>query len=273
MAGNSIMLGDTRQLADVGQWIGANMAQLQRIVPEGRKAQLIAQSVMMACRKNDKLAESDPSSIIWSAIEAAHVGFPVNTNQQLAFLVPYKGECTFQLGWRGLADLAMQSPGVKSVLSRAVYEGDQYEVMYGTEDRIVHTPGTDDRTDDRKVIAVYAVIKYTNGGHDFEPMTRAQVEKIRASSPGKDSPAWREHWGEMARKCAMKRLLKRVPTNPVLDDAIDRDHRRQQGERVTMEGAIPTHAFNVPESRPTEPTPITLNDDVPESAGKVRGEG
>ena len=270
------MLRDSQQIESVGQWVGANMGQLQRIVPEGRKAQLIVQSVMMAIRKNDKLAESDPASIIWSAIEAAHVGFPVNTNQQLAFLVPYKGECTFQLGWRGLADLAMQSPAIKSVYTRPVYESDQYEVLYGTDDRIVHVPGNNDRTNDDQIIAVYAVIKYTNGGHDFEPMTRAQVEKIRKSSPGQNSPAWRDHWGEMARKCAMKRLLKRVPTHPVLDDAIDRDHRRQQGERVTMEGAIPASAFDVPPPReitdgPSPMSPADDADEIPMGAGGVRG--
>jgi recombination protein RecT len=42
-------------------------------------------------------------------------------------------------------------------------------------------------------------------------MTAADVEKVRQKANSKDSPAWRYHWNEMARKTVFRRAAKWLP--------------------------------------------------------------
>jgi hypothetical protein len=49
------------------------------------------------------------------------------------------------------------------------------------------------------------------GGKLARFLTKGDIEKIRNSSKSANSPAWRNWWGEMARKCALKRTLKDAP--------------------------------------------------------------
>ncbi len=54
-------------------------------------------------------------------------------------------------------------------------------------------------------------------------MNFAEIERIRSFSKNKDGLTWTEHWSEMAKKTAIRRLAKRLPMSTDLEQIIQRD--------------------------------------------------
>lgn len=81
------------------------------------------------------------------------------------FIVPYKNndtgqmEATFQLGYKGLIDLAHRSGELKSVQAHMVYANDEFEYQLGLEPALKHIPSMGDRGEKRCVYAVYHEIR------------------------------------------------------------------------------------------------------------------
>ena len=49
-------------------------------------------------------------------------------------------EAQFQLGYRGLIDLARRTGEITSVYAHEVYEGDEFEYSYGLDKDLKHKP-------------------------------------------------------------------------------------------------------------------------------------
>jgi len=129
------------------------------------------------------------------------------------YLVPIRNnkkgviEANFWIGYPGLIELAMRSNKVSKVWSRAVMKGDHYTVMYGTRDEIVHEPLGGDVVA-ANLTDVYACVQYKDGAVDFEPLTKEQVDLVRARARGANMPdsPWQTDYIEQARKTAIRKL-------------------------------------------------------------------
>lgn len=204
--------------------------------PEKHISRLVAQAGI-AYMSNNKLGQCTQLSFFEAMMCLAETGLSLSRQSGEAYLVPFadtqKGivNCTFMPGYRGLIKLAVQTGGVKDVYSYTVHEGDEFEVKLGTSPQIIHKPSFEvDRSNDTKITHVYAVIDTATGGQVFQVMTRAEVERIRKLSKAPNSPAWKNHWGEQARKTVIKRTLKTVPQSvsdkavSILERAIELDN-------------------------------------------------
>lgn len=114
----------------------------------------------------------------------------------------------FEPGYRGLIRIATTHPDVESVTATLVHEADEFSAEGGDSPRVTHrfNPFATDRGD---VIGVYASAQFTSGRMVHEIMSRAEIDSIRANA-GTDY-VWRSHFGEMARKSAVRRLTKYLP--------------------------------------------------------------
>jgi hypothetical protein len=83
------------------------------------------------------------------------------------------------------------------------------------------------------------VAKLQGGGHQFEVLSIADVEKARASSRarGADSP-WATHWDEMAKKTAVRRLFKYLPVSIELQKAVGIDEQAEAGLPQNLESFV-----------------------------------
>jgi len=71
-------------------------------------------------------------------------------------------------------------------------------------------------------------------------LPKADVEQIRRkSSKAPDSPAWKNYPGEMAKKCAIRRLCKTLPLTIEAREAIEVDDRRHHVIDVESEESKP----------------------------------
>lgn len=186
---------------------------------DDKRANQFATHVSILAQKEPKLKMCNPDSILAAMMACVHLDLMPNTPEQLAFLIPYKNksggfELQFQIGYKGMVELAYRSGQIVSIAAEPVFKEDQFKVLLGTERKIIHDPNYEiDRSKNfDNITHVYATAKLLSGEIAFDVMTRAEIDKIRDNSKARSGP-W-QTWPEvMAKKTVVKRLLKFLPTS------------------------------------------------------------
>jgi recombination protein RecT len=215
-----------------------------QIMPKHLDPERMIRIALIAVSRTPKLLECSPVSLLRASLESAAVGLEPNTPLQHAWLIPYYNrrgnggqggyEVQFQIGYRGLVDLARRSGEIKSIAAHCVYVNDIFECELGLVTHLRHVPNFDvkDRGDLR---LVYAVAHMKDGGSQLEVMSRNQIEdvKSRSQSAGKPDSPWTTSYDEMARKTVVKRLCKMLPVSTEMARAIESDH--EDGDTIDVE--------------------------------------
>ena len=215
-------------------------AAIQAILPKHLTADRILKVALVAASRNPRLLECDQLSILRSVMVAAQLGLEPDGPLGLAYLVPYRNskanrmEAQFQIGYRGLIALARRSGEIQSIEAHVVHEGDEFECVFGLEGILRHVPSwTAEKPGPLK--AAYAVAHLTGGGVQFEVMTRAQIDRIRANSQSGNSGPWVSDCDEMARKTVVRRLCKYLPLSVEIARAITADTAEEIGDVETLD--------------------------------------
>jgi recombination protein RecT len=247
--------------------------ELAKLLSDGAKLERLLKVAYNAVTKNPKLLECEPVSLVYAVREATELCLEVGGILGHAYLVPYwnhktrRLEAQMQVGYRGLIELANRSGRIKTISAEIVYETDTFELVHGLEPKLVHIPDLD-RPDDAKMKAVYAIAHFKDGGVAYRVLGRADVERARASSSAeqmrlagkiKDTP-WTTHYGEMARKTAVRALAKYLPLTPeltraaVIDEVRDNKFARLlDGQMVIDAEAEPSAPVELPAATETDP--------------------
>jgi phage RecT family recombinase len=122
----------------------------------------------------------------------------------------------------GVRKRMRNSGEVNSAVAEVVFRGDKFKYRLGDDAFIEHEPPPLDQ-DRGDAVGAYAVIRLSNGEVIREVMSFKEIERIRLSSKAKDGPAWKNHWGEMARKTVMKRASKSAPMSADLNRLMSRE--------------------------------------------------
>ena len=127
------------------------------------------------------------------------------------YILKYGSTAQFEAGYRGLMKLARRSGQVAAMDAQVVYTRDPFDIQLGTEPRIDHRPTVEGERGGYR--GVYAWARLTTGELVIEWMTDADVQAVRRVSRYGTAPTspWVNHYGEMARKTVIKRLMKRLP--------------------------------------------------------------
>lgn len=152
--------------------------QIKAALPSILTPERFTRMVLTALSSNPKLQECSPQSFLGAMMQAAQLGVEPNTPLGQAYLIPYRNhgilECQFQLGYKGLIDLAYRSGSIRDISAHVVYSGDGFEFEYGFEPKLIHKPAMTDRG---TPIAYYAVYHTKDGGGNFEEMAKKTVLK------------------------------------------------------------------------------------------------
>lgn len=196
-----------------------------------------------AVKKNPKLLNCNPQSLFGAILLCAEIGLRPNTPEQLAFILPVKGEAKFQIGYKGLIEMMYRNPRVRSFYAEAVFENDTFDYGYGLNPYLNHKPL---RNGDRgKIDCVYAVCKLADADPIFTVVERNELDKIKQISPSlKGENASKSAYNNgtdvhnfMEIKAAIKKISKLIPKATVqeLSKAIDYDSRFEGGASVFAE--------------------------------------
>lgn len=183
--------------------------QIEKALPSVITPERFTRIALTAYSENAALQKCDADSFLGAMMQAAQLGVEPNTPLGQAYLIPYGNKVQFQLGYRGMIDLAYRSGEVQNIQAHEVYENDTFEYELGLNPKLRHVPALKDRGN---VILYYAVFKLTNGGVGFEVMSKEDVETFakKKSKTYRNGP-WQSDFDAMAKKTLVKRLLKFAP--------------------------------------------------------------
>ena len=198
--------------------IEARQGDIAKALPENITPDRFTRVVLNAVNTNQELMKCDPMSFLGAMMSAAQLGLEPNTPLGQAYLIPYKGKASFQLGYKGLLDLAHRAG--THVTAQTVYQNDDFEYELGLHPDIKHKPAKGDRG---APIAYYAT--WSNGqSFGFEVMSIEDVKRHRDRfSQAKNSGPWASNFDEMAKKTVLKKALKYAPLSIETQAAVAMD--------------------------------------------------
>jgi len=185
---------------------------LTAYLPEGITPQRFMALARRAVLEQPGLSECSAASVLRALRECAMSGLELDgKSSSLIVRKSKQGRpvATWDASYRGMIALALASGQVRSVEAQVARAADVFTVELGSEPRLIHRPLMTGARGD--VIAVYAIADLASGGRMIELLTAEDIARIRAMSPAGDKGPWGPWDDEMARKAALRRLLKKLP--------------------------------------------------------------
>jgi recombination protein RecT len=244
-------------------------------LPAHVTAERFMRAAFTALNTVPRLAECTQQSVLAGLMQAAQLGLEVSDVRGQAYLIPRRDKrdstmkASFQLGYRGMIDLAARS-GI-TVDAEEIHERDEYDYALGTTRYLRHKPPLGPRG---KVLGYYATAVFADHRQPaFTLMSVEEVEEHRdrfaSARDSKDRIVgpWSEHFDAMARKTVIRQLLNYLPVSVELRDAAHRDAIETTGTDV---GPIDygTNVFALPEPPDVEPLEV-IETDVGDAPGET----
>ena len=168
-----------------------------------------------------ELASCTQNSFIGALMNSAQLGLEPNTPLGQAYLIPYAGKCQFQLGYKGMLELARRA-GV-TVQVHEIKQNDKFDYQYGLNPDLKHTPILGDRG---PTIGYYCIWKSKDGAFGIEVASKSDIEKFakdKSKSFRDGSGPWKTDFDAMAKKTVIKQALKYAPLSVELETALSAD--------------------------------------------------
>ena len=211
---------------------GAVVKKMNDVLGSEKKASSFISSVISVSQNNKLLRNAEPMSILSSAMVAATLDLPVVPTLGMAYLVPYKGVCSFQIGYKGILELAMRSGEFRNIIDEVVYDGQLVKKNKFTGEYVFDEDSI--KLDDKgeaKPVGVMARFDLING---YSKTIYWSLEEIDAHAKrfsqayrsGYDSP-WKSDFWQMAKKTVLKSLLnKYAPKSVAMQTALKFDQSK-----------------------------------------------
>lgn len=175
-------------------------------------------SVINVVNGNETLKACNPQTVWGAAMIAASLKLPVDPNLSFAYIIPYRDKekgyiAQFQIGYKGLVQLAMRSGQYRKMSVSEVYKDELKSYNPITEEIEFTDPSTWKMRDEGKyenIVGYYAFFELING---YRKEVFWTVEKIKqhaqhySQSYRKGIGVWKENFDAMAKKTVLKNLL------------------------------------------------------------------
>ena len=239
-----------KQLTPVQKFNQYLEAYKQNILPDLLKKHNIepaqfVQIVVSELKKNERLQlafQQNPSSMFASILAGAEIGLIPSDMLGEFYLIPRKidGKMTVTplIGYKGLHNIILRSGEVTKMHTECVYEGDEFEPIYGLEPNIIHKPNFSLERNATTLKFVYAVAKLKNGDYQFCVLSKNDIIKIKSLSrydndlyfnDAKDPQMW------MVRKTALIQLSKMLPKDFYGKKAVEMDNQLEGGAYLSLD--------------------------------------
>lgn len=188
----------------------------------GKKSANFLSSLLTLANDNKMVREADPRTVLAAAATAASLDLPISPSLGKAWIVPYNGVAQFQLGYKGVIELAQRSGRMKSIIMTPVYEGEMEDWNRFTE---TYTPG-EKKSD--VVVGYFACFELLNGFRKAAYWSKDDVIK-HASKFSKaykrGTGPWKTDFDAMACKTVLLSIMKTyAPMSIEMQMAIEADN-------------------------------------------------
>lgn len=176
-----------------------------------KKSEFVSNLIAL-CDADPKLSQCDPSQLMKCAMNATSLNLPLNKNLGYAYVIAYKGVPSFQIGYKGLIQLAIRTGQYKFINATEIREGEirhnkiTGEVIFNGEKL------------DMPVVGYMSYLELVNGFTASLYMTEEQIEQhaVRFSQTYKNDKQYKSStskWSDplarptMCKKTVLKLLL------------------------------------------------------------------
>ncbi len=207
---------------NISSLIKANLSAM----PSGFNETRFIQNAMSVLQAVQGIENIEPKSIARTLLKGAFLDLDFFTKE--CYAIPYKRniappgkpakyvqELNFQTDYTGEIKLVKKYSlrKINEVYAKVVRLGDQFETGVKSGHQFVNF--IPKPFSDAEIVGVFAVCDYADGSLLVETMTTADVNGVRdkyskKNSAGEFSPAWRNRWGEMAKKVVLRLLCKLI---------------------------------------------------------------
>jgi recombination protein RecT len=176
----------------------------------GKNTNAFMASLLQIVNGSKYLQDADPGTVMNAAMMSAVLQLPIHPSLGYAYIVPYKGEAQFQIGWKGLVQLAQRSGQYLEINVVEVYKNQFISFNALTEE----LQGDFNVDGQGEIVGYCAYFKLANG---FRKVTYWSKEKVlqhakkysQAYRSDKGITPWKDkdQFHEMAKKTVLKNTL------------------------------------------------------------------
>jgi recombination protein RecT len=181
-----------------------------------------------ALRSTPQLWACAPETVLGAALRCAQLDLPPNDGRNLAWIIPYRQNATFQLGYGGVIELARRAaPGLR-IDGRPVYPNDIFDLDYGRQPPLKHKPAASrrppkDRGGDAD--AWYVRVTFPDGAEQVHLLDRAGVDYHRSFSQQPNGDMWTKSYDAAALKSVVLDMRRWLPSSPQFATAVAADDK------------------------------------------------
>tara|TARA_R100000808_G_C2143489_1_gene151257 strand:+ start:1178 stop:1912 length:735 start_codon:yes stop_codon:yes gene_type:complete len=208
---------------------------LQLVAPRGADWERNVNILLGVVQKNPKLSKCSRSSFAIACMAVTTAGLDPSPEKQLVYLIPRGGEMEVMIGYKGLMDIALKC-GAKDIRAEVVKQSEEengdFQFTREPHPSLTHN-GRINRSG--PVVGAYCVVTMEDGRYLQAVISREDIERARACAygGGKSGP-WKDHFEQMAKKTAIRALLRsgRVPLTSKLAEVLSLDEEQEQAAEV-----------------------------------------
>lgn len=157
-------------------------------------------------------SKCEPATVVRTLLKGAFLGLDFFNGE--CYAIPFGNTCQFLTDYKGEIKLCKRysSNPIKDIYAKVVREGDEFiETIENGNQTVSFRPKA---FNDGAIIGAFAVCLYKDGGMIYDTMSKAEIEHTRNTfSKAANSKAWKESYGEMAKKTVLRRLCKLIDLN------------------------------------------------------------
>ena len=188
----------------------ADLLEKMRATMSPQKQEMFKTSILSIISSNKAWENVNPVSIMSSALVSATLDLPINPNLGFAYIIPYKDQAQFQIGYKGIIQLAIRSGQYKTISVSPVYKGQMLnnDPLKGLE--------IDWNAEKGELLGYVAYFSLINGFEKYLYMTVTELETHASKFSQtyksekkwiKEKSLWLTDFDSMASKTVLKLLL------------------------------------------------------------------
>lgn len=194
-----------QRIENIQAVITADFVQNQLRTALGDNAAAFQASIVEVYSGDKYLQECDPKQVIMECLKAAVLKLPINKQLGYAWIIPYKKIPQFQIGYKGLIQLAIRTSMYKHINCDEVYQGE-----YRAANKLTGEFDLSGNATNQTVVGFFAYFELHNSFSKTLYMTKEKVEahgKKYSPSYHKENSRWKVDFNSMAKKTVLRLLL------------------------------------------------------------------
>ena len=176
-------------------------------LPESVDKQRLALNFISLLQDKPELTKFGPETLAPMVVRCAKDNLDV-LNNEIYIYEGYGGKLTYTPSYKGLRKMAIQKSvrPVKDITAKLIYEGDTLDEEFVNGE--AHLRYKSNFMNRGKWMGVFCICTFDDGTEIYEIMNMDEINAVKSKS--RNSGAWKDFPGEMAKKTCIRRLCKQI---------------------------------------------------------------